>query len=81
MPELCKIQLLLSGDKEMNVYTFNSTSHATTTGRISFTFGLHGLCVAYDTVCSSSLLSLHHTERSLQYKGCERRGWFGVKYF
>ena len=46
--------LLISGNKEMNVYTVNGTSSATTADCISFTFGLRGLCIAYETVRSSS---------------------------
>ena len=48
------------------VYAANATSNATAAGRVSFVFGLHGPCVAYDTACSSALVALHGAFRCLQ---------------
>ncbi|MBW4689757.1 MAG: SDR family NAD(P)-dependent oxidoreductase [Komarekiella atlantica HA4396-MV6] len=40
-------------------------------GRISYTLGLTGPCMAIDTACSASLVSLHQACQSLRQQECE----------
>ncbi len=39
-------------------------------GRLSYTFGFHGPCVAVDTACSSSLVATHLAVQSLRSREC-----------
>ncbi|HEY3909053.1 MAG TPA: amino acid adenylation domain-containing protein [Stellaceae bacterium] len=39
-------------------------------GRLSYTFGFHGPCVAIDTACSSSLVATHLAVQALRNKEC-----------
>ncbi len=40
-------------------------------GRISYTFGFTGPCVAIDTACSSSLVAIHQACQSLRLQECQ----------
>lgn len=49
-----------SGDlKKINEYSITGSTSSTACGRISYTFGFDGPCIAMDTACSSSLTALH----------------------
>lgn len=49
-----------SGDlSKVNAYSLTGTTFSTACGRISYTFGFEGPCMAIDTACSSSLTALH----------------------
>ena len=54
-----------------SVYSANGNSFSTAAGRVSFTFGLHGFCAAYDTACSAALVALHAGVRCLQNNECD----------
>ena len=49
-----------------NVYSMTGTGHCFVAGRISYVFGLHGICEAIDVACSASLVACHNARRALQ---------------
>ena len=60
-------QLLRQGGPEnSDVYSATGSALNAAAGRISFTFGLQGPCVAVDTACSSSLVAVHLACQSLR---------------
>lgn len=51
---------LYSGNlTNIDAYSLTGTCMSTACGRISYTFGFEGPCIAVDTACSSALTSLH----------------------
>ena len=55
-----------SGDyKKIDAYSLTGTCFSTCCGRISYTFGFEGPCLAVDTACSSSLTALQIACQSL----------------
>ena len=49
-----------SGDlNKINEYSLTGYTSSTACGRISYTFGFNGPCIAMDTACSSSFTALH----------------------
>jgi acyl transferase domain-containing protein/acyl carrier protein len=60
-------QLLRAGSPDStDVYSATGTALNAAAGRLSFTLGLHGPCVAIDTACSSSLVAVHLACQSLR---------------
>ena len=53
-----------------SVYLATGSSLSIASGRLSFTFGLHGPCTAYVTACSASLAASHAARRSVQLAEC-----------
>lgn len=51
-----------------SVYVATGSAASITSGRIAFTFGLHGPCATYDTACSSALAASHSGLRALQHR-------------
>ncbi|MCG7495635.1 amino acid adenylation domain-containing protein [Vibrio sp. Of7-15] len=52
-------------------YSFTGSMFNTAAGRISYVFGLQGPCLALDSACSSSLVSVHYGARELQSGSCD----------
>jgi acyl transferase domain-containing protein len=60
-------QLLRQGGPEnSDVYSATGSALNAAAGRLSFTFGFQGPCVAMDTACSSSLVAVHMACQSLR---------------
>jgi len=61
------LQLLKQGGAEqMDVYTATGSALNAAAGRLSYTLGLQGPCMAIDTACSSSLVAIHQACNSLR---------------
>jgi 3-oxoacyl-(acyl-carrier-protein) synthase len=59
------------GDDSNKFYTALGNVLSTAAGRISFTLGLEGPCIAIDTACSSSLVTTHLGCQSLRVHECD----------
>merc|ERR1711995_252478 len=53
-----------------SVYGATGSSASIAAGRLSYTLGLHGPCVSYDTACSAALAAGHAGLRALQLAEC-----------
>ncbi len=51
--------------------TGTGTSHSAAAGRISYSFGLTGPCVAVNTACSASLVAIHFAAQALRMRECD----------
>lgn len=60
--DLCKA----AGESGENAYALTGNGHCFAPGRLSYTFGFQGPCIAIDTACSSSLVSVHLACQSLR---------------
>ncbi len=56
----------LGGPQQLDVYTATGTALNAAAGRVAYTLGLQGPCMAIDTACSSSLVAVHLACQSLR---------------
>jgi malonyl CoA-acyl carrier protein transacylase len=64
--------LLTAGDpNEIDSYMGSGNAHSVAAGRLSYTLGLQGPCVAIDTACSSSLVAVHLACQNLRLRECD----------
>ena len=63
-------QVLLASPAGGSVYAATGSSGSIAAGRLSYTLGLHGPCVSYDTACSAALAAGHAGLRALQLAEC-----------
>jgi len=57
--------------QDIDAYMTTGMAHSVAAGRLSYTLGLEGPCLAIDTACSSSLVSVHLACQSLRQKECD----------
>ena len=63
-------QVLAASPAGGSVYAATGSAPSIASGRLSYTLGLHGPCVSYDTACSAALAASHAGLRALQLAEC-----------
>ncbi|MBD2385061.1 non-ribosomal peptide synthetase/type I polyketide synthase [Cylindrospermum sp. FACHB-282] len=58
-------------DISLEAYGVTGSPSYAAAGRISYTFGFTGPCMAIDTACSSSLVAIHQACQSLRQQECQ----------
>ena len=58
-----------------SVYAATGSSMSIASGRLSYSLGLNGPCVSFDTACSAALSAAHTGLRALQLGECAVHSW------
>ncbi|MFC1975072.1 SDR family NAD(P)-dependent oxidoreductase [Chloroflexota bacterium] len=65
-----QLQIETAEGSGLDFYSGSGSAHSIAAGRLSYTLGLQGPCLAVDTACSSSSLAIHLACQSLQSGDC-----------
>lgn len=65
------VQLISQGALAHSVYAATGGALSIASGRLSFTLGLQGPCVSFETACSAALVACDAAKHSLRYLTCE----------
>jgi acyl transferase domain-containing protein len=66
LDDYAKLQMRFGEPSGLNAYTGTGNTFSVAAGRIAYTLGVHGPCLALDTACSSSLVTVHLACQSLR---------------
>lgn len=72
------VLLMSREDIEIDAYMTTGMAHSVAAGRLAYSLGFQGPCLAIDTACSSSLASVHLACQSLRNRECDMAVTGGV---
>ncbi len=70
--------LKFGSDKDIDIYSSTGNDFGVAAGRLSYVLGLQGPCIAVNTTCSSSLVTIHMAVQALRAGECDLAAAGGV---